>query len=93
MTNAIVIRLVIKKSPSGLYMATSEDLPRFLMADRDLGFIKANAPAAIKEMLEIIYKAPVQMIDGQLGQEAEPDDTPVWVAIPAHVAQAALAHQ
>jgi hypothetical protein len=92
MTSAIVIRVAIQMRPSGLWVATSEELPGFMLTDRSVEQIKLKAPQVIKSMLEHIYKSPVNVIGGQLGTHpSDEQEGDVFVALPAYVAAAAMA--
>ena len=58
----ITIIIVIKKHSEGVWIMTSDDLPEFYLAGRDLEMLARDTPKAIKFLLEKNYKFTVSEV-------------------------------
>ena len=90
MNESGIIAVLIERSSSGLYTATSSDLDGVYVANRDLEKIIADIPAVItnwfktrRKMDVKVLQGPVEHIDGAMGMLAS--------AVPVEIAARALA--
>jgi hypothetical protein len=86
-----IVRISIEQTDSGLFKATSEDLPGLLVTHRDIAAIRTDLPSIIKLVFQRRHNLDVEVREAMsqkcVGAGA-PRLVPDWVAIPAHIAAA-----
>lgn len=89
-----VVRVQIERSESGLLFATSPTLPGLCLAHRDENFIRQSLPEAIKLLFAAqgtnVRVLPARDSGATLSEDRGEDDL-MWAAVPAHIADEAMA--
>jgi hypothetical protein len=85
-THAKIVRVKIEEGKTGLFYATSPDLKGLLVAEPNID----DLDAAISQGISDLYAACGVSVFVAKAQDSDPDFFP-WVAIPAEVAERAMA--
>ncbi|WP_315729006.1 hypothetical protein [Bradyrhizobium sp. SZCCHNS2015] len=83
---AKIVRVRIEEGKAGLFYATSPDLKGLLVAEPNID----ELDAAISKSIADLYAAGGEAVVVTKAQDGDPDFFP-WVAIPADVAERAIA--
>ena len=90
-TKARIVRVKIDQGSAGLFYATSPDLRGLLVTGKTLPELRERIPVAITQLFEALdWHCTVIDAEGGDDAQAAPMLQP-WIAIPAHVAAAAMA--
>lgn len=86
MARAQIIRVKIEEGRTGLFYATSPDLRGLLVAEPDMASLYDAIPQAISDLFEVQGTKVIVAAAERDGEALRP-----WIAMPAEVAQLALA--
>ena len=86
-----IVRIDLAQTDSGLFVATSKDVPGLFVTHRDVAAIRSDMPTVIRAMYRRLYGLDVTVVEARHGADrGSPSAMPDWVALPAHIAADAM---
>ena len=86
-----IIRIVLRRSRSGWYEATTSDLPGLYVANPDVSAVFEDVPLTIKALYKAQFGVEVEVIEGAYREAHEADQEYPWVTMPIETAAAQFA--
>lgn len=91
-SRVVVVRVEFQQSQTGLLKATSPDIDGLCLVGRDRANLIQQIPEALTMLLEAQGYKVGRVYEANQGVRTDPrDDALIWAAIPAHIAQQAMA--